>query len=179
MPVTGAPLPEQGDDAAVQARARALASPLRLRILRLCLHESRTNKELAEELGVNAGSLLHHVRSLVANGFLVAEPPRRGNRGAREVPYRATGLSWRTPSPGIGQLLLDTFLMEIEGMDPADLNMSRLGLKLNAENRERFLEEIQNVLNRWAERDSDADGSPISIFFAEHPDLPRRERGLG
>ena len=86
MPVTGRPLPSPEDDAALQAKARALASPLRLRILRLCLHEARTNRELAEELGINPGTLLHHVRSLTTNGFLVAEEPRKGARGAREVP---------------------------------------------------------------------------------------------
>ena len=34
-----------------EAEAKALASPLRLRILRLALHEPRTNKEIAEALG--------------------------------------------------------------------------------------------------------------------------------
>ena len=81
---------EDADDAEQERRARALASPLRMRILRLCLHESRTNKELADELGINPGTLLHHVRTLLDTGFLSAEPPRRGPRGAREVPYLAT-----------------------------------------------------------------------------------------
>jgi hypothetical protein len=38
--------------------------------------------------------VLYHVRRLVDTGFLVAEPARRGVRGSREVPYRATGKSW-------------------------------------------------------------------------------------
>ena len=79
---------------------RAISSPLRLRVLRLCAFESRTNKELAELLGVNPGTMLHHVRTLVQTGYLAAEPERAGAQGAREVPYRATGLSWRTPMPG-------------------------------------------------------------------------------
>src|SRR3989337_1159442 len=98
------------DEAAKRARVRALASPVRMRILRLCLHEARTNKELAAELDMNAGTMLHHVRSLVATGFLRAEEARRGTRGSKEVPYRATGLSWRSgPMPNQGQILLDTF----------------------------------------------------------------------
>lgn len=178
MPVTGAPLPPLGDDATVQARARALASPLRMRILRLCLHESRTNKELAEELGVNPGSLLHHVRSLVSNGFLRAEEPRRGTRGAREVPYRATGLSWGHPVPGISPILVETFLQEIAGLAPDDINANRLGLKLSPARRDELLERFHALLQEYAEADSDPDGLPISLFFVEHPDLPREQRGV-
>ena len=52
-----------------RGRMRALSSPLRLRVLRLCAFESRTNKELAELLGVNPGTMLHHVRTLVQTGY--------------------------------------------------------------------------------------------------------------
>ncbi|NLA09960.1 MAG: helix-turn-helix transcriptional regulator [Microbacteriaceae bacterium] len=48
-------------EADAQAIARALSSPLRLRVLRLCAHTARTNKELATLLGVNPGTMLHHV----------------------------------------------------------------------------------------------------------------------
>ena len=75
-------------DAESQAKARALSSPLRMRILRLCAFEARTNKELADVLGVNPGTMLHHVRTLVQTDFLAAEPARLGRQGAREVPPR-------------------------------------------------------------------------------------------
>ena len=157
-------------DADALARGRALASPLRMRILRLCLHESRTNRELAEALDVNPGSMLHHVRALVDTGFLRAEEPRRGKRGAREVPYLATGLSWGTPVDHKAHLLLDTFLQEIEGMDPDEVTTTRLGLKLSAEHREELLDRIAAIFEEFIDRGPDADGDPISIFFAEHPD---------
>ena len=101
-------------DPADEARLRALSSPLRLRVLRLCAFESRTNKELAELLGVNPGTMLHHVRTLVQTGFLAAQPERIGAQGAREVPYRATGLSWRTPMPHRSRVLVEVFLQQIE-----------------------------------------------------------------
>lgn len=160
----------------MQARARALSSPLRMRILRLCLHEARTNKELAVELEVNPGTLLHHIRSLEANGFLVAEEPRKGARGAREVPYRATGLSWGSGGPGVGPMLVETFLQEIDGLAPEELTISRLGLKLSESGRRELLDRVGELLQEFAERESDPDGRPISILFAEHPDLPRAER---
>ncbi len=169
MPVTGRPLPPS-DDAGARSRAKAIATPLRMRILRLCLHEARTNKEMAEELGINPGTLLHHVRSLAKHGFLRAEEPRRGSRGAREVPYRATGLSWRHEVPAVGPLLIETFLAEIDGLHPDDIVAMRMGLKLNPEHREELLERVRALIDEYAQRDSDPDGEPISLFFAEHPD---------
>jgi predicted ArsR family transcriptional regulator len=164
-------------EAQQRARIRALASPVRMRILRLCLHQARTNKELAAELEINAGTMLHHVRSLVAQGFLRPEEPRRGARGAKEVPYRATGLSWRAgPMPNQGQILLDTFLDEIEGLDPDALATMRVGLKLTAANRDALLERVQAIFQEYIDRGPDPAGDPISIFFAEHPDLPRSQR---
>ncbi|HEV8373300.1 MAG TPA: winged helix-turn-helix domain-containing protein, partial [Actinomycetota bacterium] len=79
--------------AATPEEARALANPLRLRILRLSLDQALTNKQLAERLGMDPGTVLHHVRTLVRTGFLAAEAVRQGERGALEKPYRATGKS--------------------------------------------------------------------------------------
>ena len=84
------------DDAEARAAARALSSPLRMRALRLCRFDARTNKELADLLEVNPGTMLHHVRTLVDTGFLEAQPERAGAQGAREVPYLATGRSSHT-----------------------------------------------------------------------------------
>ena len=164
------------DDAETLLRARALASPLRMRILRLCLHEARTNKELADELRMNPGTLLHHVRSLVAAGFLAAEEPRRGVRGAREVPYRATGLSWGSAMPGGGPILVETFLQEIEGLPAEDINITRLGLKLNSATREEMLERFHTLFQEYKDRGPDVDGEPLSLMFAEHPERSRRDR---
>src|SRR5438270_12273065 len=101
---------------ATDAERKALASGLRLRILQLCLDEPRTNREIAERLGRNPATTLHHVRTLVDTGFLAAEPVRRGARGSREIPYRATGLSWALDfggeAAGPSAVMLDTFLEE-------------------------------------------------------------------
>lgn len=162
-----------------EARLRAIGSPLRLRVLRLCAFESRTNKELAELLGVNPGTMLHHVRTLVQTGFLAAEPERAGAQGAREVPYRATGLSWRMPLPERSRVLVEVFLQQIERVDPDDLDTAWLGLRLNDEHREEFHGRLHDLLEEFKERGPDADGEAYSVFTAFHPDFnpPGAERG--
>lgn len=157
-------------DALAQAKARALSSPLRLRALRLCAFEARTNKELAAILGVNPGTMLHHVRTLVETGFLAAVGERTGAQGAREIPYRATGLSWRTPMPGKSVVLVETFLQQIEGLAPDELDVAWLGLKLNHEHRAELEDRIAALLEEFKERGPDPDGDTYSLFTALHPD---------
>ena len=94
------PLASDGDSAAIRRRAtlqeaRALAHPLRMRILRLCLDQARTNSELAAALDQRPATTLYHVRTLLRTGFLAEEPSRPGPRGTVEKPYRATGKSAR------------------------------------------------------------------------------------
>ena len=159
------------------ADARALASTLRLRILRLCLDESLTNRELAEVLGRNPATTLHHVRRLVDRGFLTAEPVRRGARGSREVPYRATGKSWKAPRlPGQYRVLVDTFLEEIAESDPATVRAVRLGLRLDEDGRRELERRLHEVFDDFAARPPMPDGTPLSIFFAMHDDAARVRR---
>lgn len=158
-------------DAAVQARARALSSPIRLRVLRLCAYESCTNKELAEALEVNPGTMLHHVRTLVQTGFLVAEDERTGAGGAREVPYRATGRSWNTHVPNIGPVLLETYLQQVDGLAPDQLEVAWLGLKLNDEHREELSRRLYELLNEFKDRGPDDDGVALGVFTSITRDL--------
>jgi DNA-binding Lrp family transcriptional regulator len=170
---------EDADEAEQQRRARALASPLRMRILRLCLHEARTNKELAEELDINPATLLHHVRTLVSTGFLVAEEPRVGARGAKEIPYLATRRSWSQGGMAFGPMLVETFLQEIQGLEPDEINVTRLGLKLNAAHREEMLERFYALFEEVKDWPADPDGEPLSLMFAEHPERTRAKREPG
>ena len=156
------------------ADARALASTVRMRILRLCLDQSLTNREIAERLGLNPATCLHHVRTLVDRAFLAAEPARRGKRGSREVPYRATGRSWRTPDiPGIGRVLIDTFLEEVAQADPETIHTVRLGLRLDDADHAELHDRLQAIFQEYAARPLDPDGTPYSLFFASHVDAAR------
>ena len=162
-------------DARQLSAGRALASPLRLRILRFCLYDAHTNREIAEEFGLNVGTSLHHVRTLVNNGFLVAEEPRTGRRGSREIPYRATGLSWSTRIDGQGALVIRTFLEEVDGLDLDEQFMVRMGFKLTAERLEELQNRLVEVILEYHESPDD-DGARHGLFLSVHPEGHRSSR---
>ena len=157
---------------ATDEEMRALASTLRLRILRVC-REPRTNREIAAAVGRDPASTLHHVRRLVDTGFLAAQPVRRGSRGAREIPYLATGKSWQLSSPGAGRVLLEVFLDEVALVPAAELDTSRLGLRLAPEQMAEFRDRLQALLDEFADLPDDPDAPPWSVFLAIHPDPNR------
>jgi DNA-binding transcriptional ArsR family regulator len=161
-----------------EAEAKAVASPLRLRILRITLHEPHTNKEIAEVLGLNPASALHHVRTLVDTGFLIEQPVRRGPRGSRERPYIASGKSFYVSMGDASDrifegrdLLLATFLEEVEGLPADALSSARLGFRLTTADREVVEERLQALLDEIAAMPSDPDGEPWSLYLGLHPDV--------
>jgi len=166
---------------ATEAEAKALASGLRLRILRLCLDEALTNKEIAARLGAHPATILHHVRTLVTTGFLAALGERRGSRGAREIPYRATGKSWYISigdtdalAAARNRAMIDAFLQEIQLVEePGKVHLTRMALRVNPEDLEEFLGRIGGLFEEYKQRRPDAAGDPVSIFFAVHPDIGR------
>lgn len=164
-------------DAEVEADGRALASVLRMRILRLCLDDPLTNKQVAERLGRDPATTYHHVRTLAERGFLAAQPERRGARGAREVPYLATRKSWRTPMPqGQDRVLIETFLEEVAEADPTTVATARLGVRVHPDRWAEVTARFTDLLRELAAMPSDPDGVPYSIFLAMHEDAARRER---
>ncbi|MCF6475242.1 ArsR family transcriptional regulator [Nonomuraea sp. MG754425] len=163
---------------ATEAEARALASSVRLRILRLCLDRALTNKEIADRLGANPATTLHHVRKLVETAFLVAEPSRPGPRGSTEIPYRATGKSWEmdvreSGVTGANAAMLDAFLEEVRLADTEDVSFTRLGLRLTAQEHAELRERLQQVLDEFRERRPAPDGQAYSLFVALHKDTAR------
>ncbi|GAB2739624.1 ArsR/SmtB family transcription factor [Sinomonas soli] len=152
------------------AKGRALSSPLRLRILRMCLHHPRTNKEIADLLGINPASCLHHVRTLVATGFLEALPERRGNRGAKEVPYLATRASWSQKVDDVSPVLIETFVQETAALSPEDIEVWRLGLRLNEQHRSELMARLREIVDEYVAMPSDPDGEATSLMIAHHRD---------
>ncbi len=158
---------------ATDAEAKALASSLRLRILRICLGEAHTNKEIAETLGRDPASILHHIRTLVRTGFLEPQEERRGARGSREIPYLSTQKSWRLSTPAMDRSMLDTFLEEVALVPAVDMDMARLGLRLSAADMAAFRSQLRDLLDDFANRPNDPAEAAWSVFFALHPDPNR------
>jgi hypothetical protein len=162
---------------ATEEEARALASVVRMRILRVCLGQACTNNEIAAALERNPATTLHHVRRLVDTGFLVAQPVRRGTRGSREIPYITTGKSWVVNSPIRDHVLLDASLEEIAKLPPEALNVCRLGLRLPAEQMDEFETRMQALIDGYAALPDDPSAVPMSFLMVIHPDVTRGARG--
>jgi DNA-binding transcriptional ArsR family regulator len=158
---------------ATDAEARALASALRLRILRVCLDEEHTNKEIATVLRLDPATTLHHVRTLVRTGFLAAQTERRGARGAREIPYLATRKSWRMDVPAQDRVMLETFLEELAQVPGTDVQMARLGLRLPPDKWDEFQSRLFGLFEEFAYGPSDPEAQAWSLFVALHPDPNR------
>jgi predicted ArsR family transcriptional regulator len=154
----------------------------------LCLDLPLTNKQIAERLGSNPATILHHVRRLVATGFLAAQDERKGTRGAREVPYLATGKSWTlsvhdTPIGGANRAMVDAFLDELAHVDLDAMEhapdedpsgFSRLGVRLPYRDLQELSRRMTALLNEYAIRPADlADGVPFSVFVAFYRDVTR------
>lgn len=158
---------------ATPEEAKALANPLRLRILRLCLDGPLTNKELAERLGRDPGAVHYHVRTLVRTGFLEEQTPRSSARGALEKPYRATGKSWRidvgvSEEPGETLSGLEAFREELyeAGLDDVEL-ATRLTMRLNEAALEELEQRLAEILEEFVARD-DPDGVRYGAFVGIH-----------
>ena len=156
---------------ATEEEAAALASGIRLRIIRLTFAEALTNRELAERLGRDPATTLHHVRKLVDTGFLVALPPRRGTRGSREIPYRSTGLSWTLDGTdaGIDQAMLEAFLAEIAEAGLADVHQTRLVVQVAPDDREELERRLHELLEEFRARPVVQGAERTAIYLATYP----------
>lgn len=166
---------------ATRAEARALAHPVRVRIVRLARDRALTISELGELLGIDKATVLHHVRTLAREGFLVEEPSRRSPAGRREKPYRSTDKSTRLSFAGTPELplaVLDAFRQEVAGhSDPAPVIVRR-PLVLNDASRAELVTRLRTLVDEFARR-GDADGRTVNLLavaVTDHPaDLGRPE----
>jgi DNA-binding transcriptional ArsR family regulator len=90
----GAALPQGTQTLADFQQIRALAHPLRLRILGLLAREPRTTKQVADLLGENHTKLYHHVQEL-ERAKVIRLTETRQKRGTVEKYYQATAALFR------------------------------------------------------------------------------------
>ncbi|RKT68659.1 helix-turn-helix protein [Saccharothrix variisporea] len=153
---------------------KALAHPLRWRILRLCFDRAWTNQELAERLDVAPATVLRHVRALVGTGFLAAEPVRTGAKGALERPYRATGRTWRLGLVDDGEGLVQQVDLAMLGAHRAEIieagpdasrDVRRGVLRLGPESQAELHARLVELLTEFIERD-EPEGEPLSYLWS-------------
>jgi DNA-binding transcriptional ArsR family regulator len=155
-PGTGPGRPTSARRRATLQEARALAHPLRLRILRLCLDHARTNSELAAALDERPATVLYHVRTLLRTGFLAEEPQRPGPRGTTEKPYRATGKSaglddtMSEADTAVLRAILGAVAAEVGEAGPgALLEGVRMPLRLRPDQVDELLAQLRAVLAQF------------------------------
>jgi DNA-binding transcriptional ArsR family regulator len=159
---------------ATPAEAAALASDVRLRIIRLTQGRPMTNKEIAEALGKDPATTLHHVRKLVDAGFLLEQPVRRGARGSREKPYLGTRLSAALSfddadeRTSVNEAALGAFLGEIADVGVTDADITRLVFQLPRDRVEEMLNRLEAVLSDYVDLPYDPAAERVAIFLANY-----------
>ena len=154
---------------------RALAHPLRLRLLQL-LRDRRgpaTGAELAQATGESTASVSYHLSVLHQHGFVEPDPEPGATK--RHKPWRttyetmriSTGAPGERPLDGAGGPVLATWLADTratqdaylsspvadETQDAATFQLTRL--QLDADQAERLATEVAAVVNRYR-----GDGTP-------------------
>jgi len=165
----------EADAVATLAQSRAMAHPDRLRIIRLTYDTPLTNAQLAQRLGRDPATVLHHVRTLVRTGFLVPQEPRRGARGAREIPYLSTGQSFRlqTPQPeearAIDLAVVDAFRVELaEALELGPQTLGRLVVRLSPAGADALRRRLSELLIEAAAWEPVAGGGAYALLLALH-----------
>ena len=155
---------------ATPAEVKALASPIRLRILRYTLSDPLTNRQLAERLSISAASSLYHVRRLTAVGLLEADERRPRSAGGFEIPYRSTGQSWQlelTEEQRPTSAMVRAFIDEISNVDPTDVpNVIRWSSQMTEPRRVELVNRLKALLDEYST--DDVDGEHWSVFVAVH-----------
>jgi DNA-binding transcriptional ArsR family regulator len=150
------PLPRRE---ATVLEAKALAHPLRLRILRLCWQQELTNRQLADRLGRDPGTVLYHVRQLTDAGLLEPAPVRTGASGALEKPYRARARSWWLDDPpdtaaDAAFTPIEALQEELRAAGPAAvLTFNRFALHLSPEDAAELDRRILTIIDEYAATD--------------------------
>lgn len=154
---------------ATDAEAKALASSIRIRILRLCLDEALSNRAIAEATGLNPATALHHVRMLADTGFLEAQEARRGRRGAREIPYLATGKSWFLNAGDMTNPMIEAFVAEFTAAPYEQRTMGRMAAMLTEDEVEEFRARIDGLFEEFRSRRTKPGAKQWGLFIAMHP----------
>ena len=171
---------------------RALADPTRLQIIEL-LVKPLSVKEIAEEMAVPRTRLYHHIKTLEQNGLIHVVGERKA-RALNERVYVAAAKEFR-PGPGIleeatGDEMAEALLTTVLDTTRADfiravrsgvvrldeigehqlLAVGRCLVRLPEAKAEKFAREVEDLVRRMNEEDTQANEDPVSAFaFVFYP----------
>jgi len=139
---------------------KALAHPLRIRILAMLADRSASPVQLASKLDATLGTVAYHVRTLHSLG-LVELVDTRQRRGATEHYYRAREHprfpddAWSGLAPVAKQRMLNAMLQQVGeyvtgaaasgGFDRPEAHMTRNGMRLD----ERGFKQLAATTRKW------------------------------
>jgi DNA-binding transcriptional ArsR family regulator len=171
---------------------KALAHPLRIRILAMLADRSASPVQLSAQLDATLGTVAYHVRTLHSLG-LVELVDTRQRRGATEHYYRAREHprfpddAWAGLAPVAKQRMLSAMLQQIGqyvtgsaaagGFDRAEAHMTRRSLHLD----ERAFEQLAAATRKWlgeAEKIGEAAAKRLAQTTAEDGRDPAVDVGL-
>jgi DNA-binding transcriptional ArsR family regulator len=110
-------VPKDADELDVTA-VRALAHPLRLRILDLLRFDGpATATMLAARVGESSGSTSYHLRQLARHGFIEEAPKRGGRERWWRYEERRSGIAGNADSPSVRTLLGELLSRESYALD--------------------------------------------------------------
>ena len=179
---------------------KALAHPLRMRILTLLDKRTASPSELAEELGAPLGNVSYHVRQLASFGLikLVKRTPRRG---AIEHHYKAqprrqvSDAAWAKVPDIVKEAAVKAALADVAhrvagavesgGFNRPDANLANVQLRLDEEGWQAVARELAALLDRvdeiheesrrrssGGEHGEERDASLVTMLFEPVPVAP-------
>lgn len=175
---------------------KALAHPLRIRLLALLGERDASPVQLAEHVDATLGTVAYHVRTLERLGLIemVATHQRRGATehvyAAREHP-RFSDSAWSATSPVAKHVMIASILSQIGqyvtqsaaagGFDRVDAHFTRTALKLDEEGwgemveaTRQWLEQVRDIEQRTQKRikrtgEQVFDAGLVILFFEAVP----------
>jgi DNA-binding MarR family transcriptional regulator len=189
-PVTAAPPGQRTLDVADPIRLRALAHPLRLRLLGLLReHQPATGARLAELTGESTASVSYHLATLAKHGFVEHDPGPAPTR--RHKPWRTTYQSLRIESQHVegppiespeGVILAslldesrrqqDDYVHGRTALPPAmhDVGTFQMtDLTLTVEEFEALSEAVEDAIGRFRRTEPSADRARFGVSFVAIP----------
>ncbi|WP_199565012.1 ArsR/SmtB family transcription factor [Spongiactinospora rosea] len=179
------------DEIADPAALKALANPLRQRILRCLERGEATSTSLAKELGVTTGGTSYNLRVLADNGFVEEVP---GRTSGRERWWRATNRELRFPRHSeqdtetrealdwLNRLWSAEYAEAHERFERARDRLgpwrdaepySRGTIKVTLAQLERFFLEYLDLLHKYAApEEGEGDAREVMTYFVAFPDVP-------